>query len=213
MEFNLINQTSILVLLTLIILIFLSIISWYIIINKFIETKQQQRFYLYFIKNYTKDFDWPKNFESNLLHEFSNENPKNSKKFSAINHLCHNLINLKNILSKYQSHEAKKEILTLHLSQSLDEIKIYLDRGLTILASIGSCTPFIGLFGTVLGIYHALGNINNNNSAISLNAISGPIAESLIATAIGLFCAIPAIISYNFLVRSNRLLTQNLRHL
>ena len=101
----------------------------------------------------------------------------------------------------------------MHLSQSLDEIKIYLDRGLTILASIGTCTPFIGLFGTVLGIYHALGNINNNNSAISLNAISGPIAESLIATAIGLFCAIPAIISYNFLVRSNRLLTQNLRHL
>ena len=93
-----------------------------------------------------------------------------------------------------------------------DEIRVWLDKGLTILASIGSVSPFIGLFGTVWGIYGALNNISSQGSA-GLDAVAGPMGEALIATAIGLFAAIPAVLAYNTFVRLNRLLVQNLRHL
>jgi biopolymer transport protein ExbB len=107
--------------------------------------------------------------------------------------------------------EEKKEILSMHLIQKLDEIRFRLDHGLTILASIGSSAPFIGLFGTVWGIYHALTDIASQGNA-GLNVVAGPMGEALIATAIGLFAAIPAVLAYNAFVRSNRLLVQNLRH-
>lgn len=100
----------------------------------------------------------------------------------------------------------------MHLTQTLDEIRFWLDRGLTILASIGSIAPFVGLFGTVWGIYHALSKISAQGS-VGLNVVAGPIAEALIATAIGLATAIPAVLAYNSFVRLNRLLIQNLRHL
>lgn len=99
----------------------------------------------------------------------------------------------------------------MHLIQKLDEIRFRLDHGLTILASIGSSAPFIGLFGTVWGIYHALTDIASQGNA-GLNVVAGPMGEALIATAIGLFAAIPAVLAYNAFVRSNRLLVQNLRH-
>ena len=76
------------------------------------------------------------------------------------------------------------------------------EGGLTALASIGSSAPFIGLFGTVWGIYHALVNIGQSGQ-VSIAAVAGPIGEALVATAFGLFAAIPAVLSYNFLVRGN----------
>ena len=83
---------------------------------------------------------------------------------------------------------------------------------MTVLASIGSSSPFIGLFGTVWGIYNALSNIAIQGNA-GLSVVAGPMGEALIATAIGLFAAIPAVLAYNSFVRLNRLLVQNLRHI
>ena len=83
------------------------------------------------------------------------------------------------------------------------------EGGLTALASIGSSAPFIGLFGTVWGIYHALVNIGQSGQ-VSIAAVAGPIGEALVATAFGLFAAIPAVLSYNFLVRGNKTLQQDL---
>ena len=100
----------------------------------------------------------------------------------------------------------------MHLAQTLDEIRFGLDKGLTILASIGSSAPFIGLFGTVWGIYNALNNIATQGNA-GLSVVAGPMGEALVATAIGLFAAIPAILAYNSFTRLNRLLVQNLRHI
>ena len=100
----------------------------------------------------------------------------------------------------------------MHLLQKLDEIRFNLDRGLAILASIGSVAPFIGLFGTVWGIYGALTNIAEQGNA-GLNVVAGPMGEALVATAVGLFAAIPAILFYNSFVRLNRLLIQNFRHI
>lgn len=83
------------------------------------------------------------------------------------------------------------------------------EGGLTALASIGATAPFIGLFGTVWGIYHALINISQSGQ-MSIAAVAGPIGEALVATAFGLFVAIPAVLAYNFLTRSNKKLRQDM---
>lgn len=83
------------------------------------------------------------------------------------------------------------------------------ERGLTVLASIGSTAPFVGLFGTVWGIFKALIAIGATGAA-SLDAIAGPVGEALIMTATGLAVAIPAVIGYNVYVRSNRNLAARL---
>ena len=78
-----------------------------------------------------------------------------------------------------------------------------LESGLSVLASVGSVAPFVGLFGTVWGIYHALASISASGQA-TLDKVSGPVGEALIMTAFGLAVAIPAVLAYNALVRSNR---------
>jgi biopolymer transport protein ExbB len=74
------------------------------------------------------------------------------------------------------------------------------ETGLTMLASIGSTAPFVGLFGTVLGIMHAMHEITESGST-SLDVVAGPIGDALVATAIGIAVAVPAVLAYNFLLR------------
>lgn len=83
--------------------------------------------------------------------------------------------------------------------QTQDELRS-LESGLTFLASIGSTAPFVGLFGTVVGIMHAMHHISESGSA-SLDVVAGPIGDALIATAIGIAVAIPAVLAYNFFLR------------
>ncbi|MBR4877852.1 MAG: MotA/TolQ/ExbB proton channel family protein, partial [Rhodocyclaceae bacterium] len=90
------------------------------------------------------------------------------------------------------------------LRQSLAAATARLESGLTLLASIGSTAPFIGLFGTVWGIYHALIQISASGAA-TIDKVAGPVGESLIMTAFGLFVAIPAVLAYNAFTRANRL--------
>ena len=94
------------------------------------------------------------------------------------------------------------EWLTACLRGSIDESSERLQRGLAILASVGSTAPFIGLFGTVWGIYHALVGIGVSGSA-SIDKVAGPVGEALIMTAFGLAVAIPAVLGYNALNRGN----------
>lgn len=84
-----------------------------------------------------------------------------------------------------------------------------LEGGMTVLASIGSTAPFVGLFGTVWGIYHALLAIAASGQA-TLDAVAGPMGEALVATAIGLFAAIPAVLAYNTFVRANKVVQNHL---
>ena len=95
------------------------------------------------------------------------------------------------------------------LKGAIDEATETMQRGLSILASIGSTAPFVGLFGTVWGIYHALVNIGVAGQA-SIDKIAGPVGEALIMTACGLAVAIPAVLAYNALVRGNRAVTGRL---
>jgi len=122
------------------------------------------------------------------------------------------LLDLLAINYKIADKSLQKELINTKLIQQLDEIRYFLDKGLVLLGSIGSSSPFIGLFGTVLGIYHGFDKIASSGSA-SISIVAGPIAESLVTTAIGLAVAIPAVLAYNGIVRYNRLLVQKLRHL
>jgi biopolymer transport protein ExbB len=89
------------------------------------------------------------------------------------------------------------------LARSQGAIASRLSTGLALLATVGSTAPFVGLFGTVVGIYRALIKIGAAGQA-SIDAVAGPVGEALIMTAVGLFVAIPAVLAYNFFVRLNR---------
>lgn len=86
------------------------------------------------------------------------------------------------------------------LSQVLRELRLDLEQGLVVLATIGNTAPFVGLLGTVWGIMHALQGLSSE-TALTLAMVGGPVAEALVATAAGLFAAIPAVVAYNFLLR------------
>ncbi|WP_206952490.1 MotA/TolQ/ExbB proton channel family protein [Trinickia acidisoli] len=95
------------------------------------------------------------------------------------------------------------------LRNAFDEEVARLQNGLAILGSIGSTAPFVGLFGTVWGIYHALMAIGASGQA-SLDHVAGPVGESLIMTAIGLFVAIPAVLGFNYVNRGNKRVSHRL---
>ena len=95
------------------------------------------------------------------------------------------------------------EWLTRTLRNSIDDSTARMQSGLAVLASVGSTAPFVGLFGTVWGIYHALLSISAAGQA-TIDKVAGPIGEALVMTALGLAVAIPAVLVYNALVRGNK---------
>jgi biopolymer transport protein ExbB len=101
------------------------------------------------------------------------------------------------------------EFLTRAMRRVIDEDTARIESGLTVLASIGSTAPFVGLFGTVWAVYHALASIGLSGQG-TLDKVAGPVGEALIMTALGLAVAIPAVLAYNAFVRSNRLVLAKL---
>lgn len=97
----------------------------------------------------------------------------------------------------------RQELLDRRLRQQMQKERGSLESGLAVLATIGSISPFVGLFGTVWGIMGALTNISKSGSA-SLDVVAGPIGEALIATAVGIAVAVPAVVGYNFFIRRNK---------
>ena len=97
------------------------------------------------------------------------------------------------------------------IQRAIDTIGNRLQGGLAFLATVGSTAPFVGLFGTVWGIYHALTAIGIAGQA-SIDKVAGPVGESLIMTAMGLAVAVPAVLGYNWLVRRNKVGMENVRH-
>ena len=195
MDFStVLQQGDAIVNLVLIILIIMSVLSWYVIFYKALKLRKEYKFYKNFCSKIVNQKEWFLNIDKIYLDQQS----------QGVTQLILKQVNdLKTTLENYKSHESRKEILTMHLSQTLDEIRFWLDRGLTILASIGSIAPFVGLFGTVWGIYHALVQIGAAGQA-SIDQVAGPIGEALIMTALGLAVAIPAVLGYNALVRGNK---------
>ncbi|MBD8052042.1 MotA/TolQ/ExbB proton channel family protein [Limnohabitans radicicola] len=93
--------------------------------------------------------------------------------------------------------------VTMSLQRAIGNVQSRMQDGLAFLATVGSTAPFVGLFGTVWGIYHALVKIGMSGQA-SIDKVAGPVGEALIMTAIGLAVAVPAVLGYNWLVRRNK---------
>jgi biopolymer transport protein ExbB len=103
------------------------------------------------------------------------------------------------------------EWITMALQRAVDGVNSKIGGGLSFLASVGSVAPFVGLFGTVMGILNALIDIGIAGQA-SIDRVAGPVGEALIMTAIGLFVAVPAVLGYNWLLRRNKIIQDNVRN-
>ncbi len=139
---------------------------------------------------------------------FMEEQPK-SEPFSKI------ALDAAQAAAHHQRHEGSRLVESLNRSEFVDRAlrqgvtreSMRLESGLTVLATVGSTAPFVGLLGTVWGIYGALIRIGASGE-VSITAVAGPVGEALIMTAVGLFVAIPAVLAYNYFVRRNRITNQ-----
>src|ERR1700692_4383281 len=102
------------------------------------------------------------------------------------------------------------EWITMSLQRSVEQVNGKLQTGLAFLATVGSVSPFVGLFGTVWGILNALVSIGIAGQA-SIDRVAGPVGEALIMTALGLAVAVPAVMGYNWLLRRNKLIQDDVR--
>jgi len=175
----------------LILLAIMSLGSWYIIITKYLD----QRKVLADAKDLEKKF-----WAAPSLAEGAKKLDKNSA-FRQI---------IDDGLRASDHHEGRltdkidqHEWVTMALNRSSANVQSKLQEGLAFLASVGSTSPFVGLFGTVVGIYGALIAIGASGQA-SIDKVAGPVGEALIMTAIGLAVAVPAVLGYNWLIRRNK---------
>ena len=178
-----------------VILLAMSVASWYLIVFK---TLQALRLHAAF-KRYIQKF-----WSADSLAETSE-----IKSDTGIATLAAEAIMAAQHHQQYAHHAAKvsqDEFVARAMNRSIAEQNARMEAGLTVLASVGSISPFVGLFGTVWGIYHALAGISQSGQA-TLDKVAGPVGEALIMTALGLAVAIPAVLAYNAFVRSNRVLS------
>ena len=118
-----------------------------------------------------------------------------------------------NALKKHDGlmgHIPLNDWVSMGIQRAVDRVQSNTQGGLAFLATVGSTSPFVGLFGTVWGIYHALTAIGISGQA-SIDKVAGPVGEALIMTAIGLAVAVPAVLAYNWLVRRNKAVMDDVR--
>jgi len=181
------------------ILVFMSLVSWFIIITKYIDQR----------KVLTEAAELEKKFwTAPDLKVGASKLDKNSP-FRQI---------VDDGLRASDHHEGRltdkidqHEWVTMALNRSSNAVISKLQGGLSFLASVGSTSPFIGLLGTVIGIYRALINIGLAGQA-SIDKVAGPVGESLIMTALGLAVAVPAVLGYNWLIRRNKDVVEKLNN-
>lgn len=185
-------------LLVFVVLVVMSVMSWYYIIANFLRNTMIRTRMEKVIRTF---WETPSAQEAIRTME---EQPK-GEPFSKI------ALDCASAAAHHQRHEGSRLVEALNRSEFIDRSlrqavareSLRLEGGLTVLATVGSSAPFVGLLGTVWGIYHALIRIGQGGNA-SMEAVAGPVGEALIMTAIGLGVAIPAVLAYNFFVRSNR---------
>ena len=193
---NLFSVDSPIVAGTLLALIFLSVVTWSIALFKLWRHVQDGKLNRAFNDAFWAAHDW---------HEAAETAMRGEGDLARLGQA--GFAEVKNISAEQQDLKhlgAPQEVLERMLRQQVQNIQRYHERGLAELATIGSTAPFIGLFGTVWGIMHALQGIGKSGSA-SLDVVAGPIGEALIATAIGIATALPAVLAYNFFLRRLRL--------
>jgi biopolymer transport protein ExbB len=180
-----------------VILVFMSLVTWYIIFTKWWDQRK--------VLNDAAELE-KKFWTAPTLQDGANKLPKESA-FRQI---------VDDGLRAADHHEGRltdkidqHEWVTMALNRSATGVTSKLQGGLAFLASVGSTSPFIGLFGTVIGIYRALISIGIAGQA-SIDKVAGPVGEALIMTALGLAVAVPAVLGYNWLIRRNKDLAEKL---
>jgi biopolymer transport protein ExbB len=182
---------------TLTILVIMSLGSWYIIFTKLYEQFKLGRY----AKSANESF-WTAGGVAQAIETLKEGSPfhylATSAQEATTNH--HGL----------RGHIDLNTWITQSIQRSIENIQNRLQDGLAFLATVGSTAPFVGLFGTVWGIYHALTAIGIAGQA-SIDKVAGPVGEALIMTAIGLGVAVPAVLGYNWLVRRNKAALEKVR--
>ena len=178
-----------------VILAVMSLVSWYVMLTKWFDQRELKKNAV----QADKDFWSASSLQDGIARLKGEDNG-----FRAL---------VKDGLQSMEHHERNKGRLTesidlddwvsSHIQRRVDELSSELTQGMAVLASVGSTAPFVGLFGTVWGIYHALITIAKSGSA-SIEKVAGPVGEALIMTAIGLAVATPAVLGYNYLMRRNK---------
>lgn len=181
---------------TLLVLILLSVVTWSIALFKLWKQLQDGKRRRVFNETFWAAKDWHAASEVAKTGEGDLARLAQAG-FAELNNLHAEKLDL-------QHQGAPQEVLERMLRQQVQNIQRYHERGLSELATIGSTSPFVGLFGTVWGIMHALQDIGKTGAA-SLDIVAGPIGEALIATAIGIATALPAVLAYNYFLRRLRL--------
>ena len=173
----------------LFILAIMSMMSWYVIVTKLIEQSRMKK------QAQAAQGDF---WDAHNVQTGAQKLPANSPfRFVAESGL--------HAIVRYQSLSSRMDIadwLELSIHRATERVQRRLTSGMSILATVGSTSPFVGLFGTVWGIYHALTAIGVAGQA-SIDKVAGPVGEALIMTAIGLAVAVPAVLGYNWLLRRN----------
>jgi len=179
-----------------IILVIMSAASWYILFTKLFE---QQKI-LNQAKRVRTSF-----WGSPSIRDGASKLEKNS----AYRQIADDGLRAQDEHTKLTDPVDQHEWLGSSLGRSQAAINSKLGNGLAVLATVGSTSPFIGLFGTVIGIYRALIKIGAAGQA-SIDAVAGPVGEALIMTALGLAVAVPAVLAYNWLIRRNKVIAEQL---
>jgi biopolymer transport protein ExbB len=183
---------------TLIILVIMSMGSWYILITKLFESFKLSGE----ARAARKGF-----FKSATL----NEGIGGLKDGSAFRFIAESGVEAgKDHAGELTANIDRNTWIGMSVQRAIDGVQSRLQDGLAVLATVGSTAPFVGLFGTVWGIYHALTAIGIAGQA-SIDKVAGPVGEALIMTAIGLAVAVPAVLGYNWLVRRNKVTMESVR--
>ncbi len=199
----LIHQGDVVQISVLVVLLIMSLLTWFIMFTKFFDQRRQRLQAL----EAEKEFWSSGNLTDALVKLKGSSNP-----FRAL---------AETGKQAYEYHETNKarlsgaigtsDWITESLQRTADAVISRMQAGLPVLASVGSTAPFVGLFGTVIGIYHALIAISASGSA-SIEKVAGPVGEALIMTALGLAVAVPAVLGYNILLRRNKNVQESVSH-
>jgi biopolymer transport protein ExbB len=187
-----------------VILFVMSLYSWYVILTKAFDQRELRKQAL----TAEKDFWSASNLQDGLSRlKGGDDNAFRQLAADGLQSLEHHERNKGRLTETIDLHDW----ISSHLQRRVDIINSELSKGMSVLASVGSTAPFVGLFGTVWGIYHALIAIGISGQA-SIDKVAGPVGEALIMTAIGLFVAVPAVLGYNWLTRRNKFIYERVNY-
>ena len=180
------------------ILVIMSLVSWALIVTKGVSLFLRQRRSKTFL-----DFFWNATSLESVQHEIATHGVHEPFAHLTAHAMHAQAHHARFGAAKLEEAGSAQDFLTRTIKKVLDEDTMRMESGLSVLATIGATAPFVGLFGTVWGVYHALLAIGATGAG-TLDKVAGPVGEALIMTGVGLAVAIPAVMGYNWLTRSNR---------